>query len=129
MTKRIRPVRDASLAVVLGILLATVGCSSDKRAHDAAQSLARARLAIEVTKSSDATHYAQGELAVAGEKLAEAREASAQGNYKKAHWLISEALVNVDLARAKVDAELSKTALSQAKKAAGTVPGSTPGAP
>ncbi len=113
------------LAIALGLLLALAACGSDERAQQIAQSLTRAQLAIDVTKSSDAQHYARDEVLAAEGKLAESRAASQHGDYTKADRLLAEALVNIDLARAKVDDGRAKARLERTQKSGNASSGNT----
>lgn len=113
--------------VALGMLASLAGCSSDDRSRDLSKSLGEMRFAVDVARSSETQTYAQSELSVAAEKLAECRNALDRDDVVLAERLLAEAEVNLVLARAKVDAARAKAKLEEATMAAPVPPASPPG--
>ena len=93
------------LAVVLIAMLPFGGCASDGADQRyVGTAMTRASTAIAVASTEDVSRFAAAELAIAREKLAAARQSARAGNYAAADRLVSESLVNVQLATAKADA-------------------------
>ena len=66
--------------------------------------LGRASTALDVAKTDETKRYAAAELAIAEERLVRARNAARVEEFEAADRLISESLVNVQLATAKAEA-------------------------
>lgn len=100
--------------VCMGLILG--GCSTNERGKALNESLARASLSIDVARATPAQTYAAGELAIAEEKLLAAREAAGRSEYDLSERLLAEAMINLELARA-------KGAAGAARSRAGETPG------
>jgi hypothetical protein len=94
--------RHAAAVVLSAGLLSA--CGSDREAREVDRMLSRVTIAVDVAKSQEVKRYAASELGVAEEKLARAQRAARQKEYEEADRLISESLVNLNLATAKADA-------------------------
>src|SRR5690606_23915546 len=73
---------------------------------------------ISVASSGETSRYAASELAIAREKLADARQAARAEDYITADRLVSQSLVNVQLATAKADAARMASELERLKASA-----------
>lgn len=93
----------ARAALVLAVLAAN-GCDTAMEAREIEGTLGRASTAVDVANTAETKHYAAAELAIANEKLAQARNAARAEEYELADRLISESLVNVQLAATKAEA-------------------------
>jgi hypothetical protein len=116
----LRPALAAMAAVVLGLGACAWGNGEKERATGA--SLSRTATAIEIANTAEMERYAASELAIAREKLAAARDAAGAEAYANADRLISEALVNVQLATAKADAARRRAELERMKAASSDRP-------
>ena len=99
--------------------LVTAACASDGPSRELEQMIAHASTAIQVSATSDAKRHAAAELALAEEKLAAARRAGNAGEEKEANRLLAEALVNLELARAKAESERVRSELQRMEAAVG----------
>jgi hypothetical protein len=111
---------------VLSMLAALAGCASDDRSRDLNKSLNQMRVAVDVARSSETEAHAQSELSVAAEKLTECRNALDRSDITLAERLLTEAEVNLALARAKVDAARARAKLEDAKMDMSVRPGAAP---
>lgn len=91
-------------AALLLAVLAVAGCDTARQAAETAGMLGRASTALDVAKTDETRRYAAAELAIAEEKLVRARNAARVEEFEAADRLISESLVNVQLATAKAEA-------------------------
>lgn len=91
-------------AALLLAVLAVAGCHTARQAAETAGMLGRASTALDVAKTDETKRYAAAELAIAEEKLVRARNAARVEEFEAADRLISESLVNVQLATAKAEA-------------------------
>jgi hypothetical protein len=111
---------------VLALALLTVaGCHTAREAGETAGKLGRASTALDVAKTDDTRRFAAAELAIAEEKLAQARNAAREEEFDAADRLISESLVNVQLATTKAEAARIRAEAERLKQpsAAGAVGG------
>lgn len=94
----------AALWGALSLTLGIAGCASDEPPRSTREMLAHAAVAVDVATTRDMREHAAPELAIAGEKLAAARQAARTGDVLEADRLIAETLVNIELAKAKTEA-------------------------
>jgi hypothetical protein len=115
-----RPALAAMAAVVLGLGACAWGSGDEERATGTR--LSRVATAIEIADTAEMERLAPSELAIAREKLAAARDAAGAEAFADADRLISEALVNVQLATAKADAARRRAELERMKAASSDRP-------
>jgi hypothetical protein len=108
--------RQWPVAALFLAVLAVGGCGTARQAGDTAGMLGRASTALDVAKTAETKRYAAAELAIAEEKLAQARNAAREEEYKAADRLISESLVNVQLATSKAEAARIQAELERLKE-------------
>lgn len=99
---RLRP--RPALAVLFLALLAAGGCHTAREAREIEGTLRRASTSVDIANTEETKRYAAAELAIADEKLAQARNAARAKEYELADRLVSESLVNVHLATTKAEA-------------------------
>lgn len=109
--------RRAVLAAVIIGMLPFGGCAwwDGTERHNIETAISRASRAIAVANTEEAGRYAASELAIAQEKLDAARQAARAQEYVAADRLISESLVNIQLATAKADAARVQAELERRK--------------
>lgn len=122
--------RLQSIAVIaaLNIAIALGACGSDKRAPIIRESISRAKLAVDVAKSSDTRRHAAAELALAEDKIVASGRAVERKEYEEADRLLAEAVINLELARAKSSAAEAKARLEERRSRAEMPPPGTPDA-
>ena len=103
------------MAALFLAVLAVGGCHTARQASETAGMLGRASTALDVAKTAETKRYAAAELAIAEEKLAQARNAAREEEYEAADRLISESLVNVQLATSKAEAARIRAELERLK--------------
>jgi hypothetical protein len=109
---RIRP----AAATLLLAVLAIGGCHTARQAAETAGMLGRASTALDVAKTGEAKRSAAAEISIAEEKHAQARNAMREEEFDAADRLISESLINVQLATAKAEAARIRTELDRSNR-------------
>lgn len=95
--------RAGTVFVLLAVpVLMACSTGDSKKTFD--EAMARAAVTAEVTDTRDTRKYAPAELAIANEKLVAARQAAQSGDQREADRMLAEALVNIELAKAKTAA-------------------------
>lgn len=100
---------------VAALVLILAACHTDRQAAETAGMLGRAATALDVARTEETKRYAAAELAIAEEKLAQARNAARQEEFDTAERLVSESLVNVHLATSKAEAARIRAELERRK--------------
>jgi len=111
-----RPRRILAAIAILGAV-GLSGCAwwngNDER--EIRNRLSHVTTAVEVADTDETRRYAASEIAIAREKLASARHAANAEDFALADRLISESLVNVQLATAKAEMLRSRAQLKDMK--------------
>lgn len=114
MTRHSR--RSTPAVLVSGFILLT-GCAwwdgNDQQNFETA--ISRVSTTLVVASTEETSRHAALELAIARDKLAAARQTASAGDYEAADRLLSESLVNIQLAAAKADAARVQEELERMK--------------
>jgi hypothetical protein len=98
--------------VIAALAFGSAGCGPKKPVA----TVARAEMAIDHATQSQAAAYAPSELAMAQDKLWEARRAMDRNRNEDARRLASEAMVHAQLAEAKARSESARVAAEQTRR-------------
>jgi putative cell wall-binding protein len=104
---------NIAFLVALGGALLLSACSAKQAAME---NISRADLAIRHVEQTDTSKYAPLEIHEAQEKLVEAKKAKEEGDYKVSRQLSDEALVNTQLAEAKVLSGKTREIVKESKR-------------
>ena len=102
------------LAVLISAIL-SAACASPYK-EMAKQDMGNAQLTISEAEQKDAREHAALELGMANEKLADAKKAFQDEDYKKADFLAEEAMANAKLAGAKADTAKTQQVVQELKE-------------
>ena len=100
-----RVVWFTGIGVILGVILMG-GCASSKKAP--VDRVAKAEMAIDRARQSEAQTYAPLELKLAEEKLETAKASMAEKEYDQVRRLAEEALLDAEVAEGKARSEKTK---------------------
>jgi glycerol-3-phosphate dehydrogenase len=104
-------------AIAVMTLLAG-GCSAHRQPVAA---VAKAELAVTQADQTTAPQYAELELKLAREKLAEAKDHLQNKDYKEARWYADEALVDAQLAEVKAESAEARATATQTRESIETI--------